>query len=52
MMEKDQIQIHFFEFKGLIPSENYGQIYIVTDAIEEFYQSLIEFVEKLNSILF
>jgi hypothetical protein len=28
MMEKDQIQIHFFEFKELAPKENYGQVYI------------------------
>ena len=42
MMEKDQIQIHFFEFKGLDPKENYGQVYIRTDNIEEFYKSLLE----------
>ncbi|WP_236032922.1 bleomycin resistance protein [Algoriphagus pacificus] len=42
MMEKDQIQIHFFEFKELDPNENYGQVYIRTDNIEEFYKSLLE----------
>lgn len=42
MMEKDQIQIHFFEFKELEPKENYGQVYIRTDHIEEFYKSLLE----------
>ena len=42
MMEKDQIQIHFFEFKELNPKENYGQVYIRTDNIEEFYKSLLE----------
>ncbi len=41
MMEKDQIQIHFFEFKELDPKENYGQVYIRTDQIEDFYNSLI-----------
>ncbi len=38
MVEKDNIQIHFFEFKELDPRENYGQVYIRTDDIEEWYQ--------------
>lgn len=42
MMEKDQIQIHFFEFKELDPKENYGQVYIRTDSIDDFYQSLLD----------
>ncbi|WP_109301373.1 VOC family protein [Aquimarina sp. AU474] len=42
MIEKDQIQIHFFEFKELNPKENYGQVYIRTDNIEEFYKSLLD----------
>ncbi|MBT8266649.1 MAG: VOC family protein [Bacteroidia bacterium] len=42
MMEKDQIQIHFFEFKDLEPKENYGQVYIRTDNIDEFYNSLLQ----------
>ncbi len=42
MMEKDHIQIHFFEFKDLEPKENYGQVYIRTDNIDEFYKSLME----------
>jgi hypothetical protein len=41
MVEKDQIEIHFFEFKALDPKENYGQVYIRTNAIEELYQSFI-----------
>lgn len=41
MMEKDRIQIHFFEFKELDPKENYGQVYIRTDNIDHFYQSLL-----------
>jgi len=40
MVQKDHIQIHFFEFKGLDPKENYGQVYIRTDNIEELYQSM------------
>ncbi len=38
MMEKDQVQIHFFEFKALDPAENDGQVYIRTDDIEALYQ--------------
>ena len=34
MVAKDNIQIHFFEFKELDPKENYGQEYIRTDAIK------------------
>ena len=41
MLEKDGIQIHFFLYKSLEPKENYGQIYIRTDAIEKLYQSLL-----------
>ncbi|TXG37284.1 bleomycin resistance protein [Seonamhaeicola maritimus] len=42
MMEKDQIQIHFFEFKELDPKENYGQVYIRIENIDAFYNSLLE----------
>ncbi len=38
MVEKDNIQIHFFEFKALDPGENYGQVYIRTDDIQAVYQ--------------
>lgn len=46
MLQKDNIQIHFFEFKDLNPNENYGQIYIRTDAIETLYQDFLD--KKLN----
>lgn len=42
MLEKDNIQIHFFEFKNLNPEENYGQVYIRTENIDNFYQSLLD----------
>ncbi|MEN9908974.1 MAG: hypothetical protein RLZZ540_2123 [Bacteroidota bacterium] len=42
IVQKDRIQIHFFEFKELDPKENYGQVYIRTDAIDPLYQSLID----------
>jgi hypothetical protein len=42
MIEKDRIQIHFFEFIELDPKENYGQVYIRTDDIDNFYQTLLD----------
>lgn len=42
MMEKDQIQIHFFEFKKLDPKENYGQVYIRTDNVDQLHQYLLD----------
>lgn len=42
MVKKDRIEIHFFEFKALDPKENYGQVYIRTDDIDGFYQSLLD----------
>jgi hypothetical protein len=42
MVQKDTIQIHFFEFKELNPKENYGQVYIRTDDIDKLYQSLVD----------
>lgn len=48
MIEKDQIQIHFFEFKELNPKENYGQVYIRTDNIDTFYQSLLNKNTKIH----
>lgn len=41
MVEKDNIQIHFFEFKNLNPKENYGQVYIRTKDIDGLYQWLL-----------
>lgn len=42
MVEKDKIQIHFFEFKDLDPKDNYGQVYIRTEDIDKLYQSLLD----------
>ena len=42
MVQKDNIQIHFFEFKELDPKENYGQVYIRTDDIDKLYQSMLD----------
>ena len=42
MVQKDNVQIHFFEFKELDPKENYGQVYIRTNDIDKLYQSLVD----------
>ena len=42
MVQMDKIQIHFFEFKVLDPKQNYGQVYIRTDNIEQLYKSFQE----------
>jgi catechol 2,3-dioxygenase-like lactoylglutathione lyase family enzyme len=41
MLQKDTIQLHFFEYKELNPTENYGQVYIRTNDIDALYQSLL-----------
>jgi hypothetical protein len=42
MVQKDSIQIHFFEFKELNPKENYGQVYVRTDDINKWYQLALD----------
>ncbi|MDQ1095538.1 MULTISPECIES: bleomycin resistance protein [Chryseobacterium] len=42
MMKNGAVEIHFFEFKGLIPEENYGQIYVRCSALEALYQHYTE----------
>lgn len=42
IVQKDKIQIHFFEFKELNPKKNYGQVYIRTDDIDKLYQSMLD----------
>lgn len=42
LIRKDNIEIHFFEFKDLDPIENYGQVYIRTNDIDKLYQTLLE----------
>jgi hypothetical protein len=42
MVQKDKIQIHFFEFKELDIKENYGQVYIRTNNIEKLYQTMLD----------
>jgi hypothetical protein len=42
MVQKDNIELHFFEFASIDPQENYGQVYIRTDNIEQLYQSFLD----------
>lgn len=42
MLKKNNIEMHFFAHPELIPSENYGQVYIRTVEIEQVYQRLLE----------
>ncbi len=42
MLEKGNIEIHFFEFAALDPKENYGQVYIRTNNINELYQGFLD----------
>lgn len=48
MVEKGNIQIHFFEFKELDPKANYGQVYIRTNDIDNLYQSLLDSNVKIH----
>lgn len=42
MIEKDNIQIHFFLFTDLDPEQNYGQVYIRVNQIDNYYQTLLD----------
>lgn len=42
ILKKDNVQIHFFEFKELDPKINYGQVYIRVIGIEKFHQLLLD----------
>ena len=49
MLKKDRVEIHFFEFKELDPKENYGQVYIRIDNIDNFYQTLLDNKTRIHS---
>lgn len=42
MLKMDQIELHFFEFTGLNPKKNYGQVYIRTTDIDTLYQFFLD----------
>ena len=42
MVEKEDVEIHFFEFKDLNPNENYSGVYIRTNSIDTLYQTFLD----------
>ena len=42
MVKRDMVEIHFFEFAGLDPKENYGQVYIRTENITQLYEAMLQ----------
>lgn len=48
LVKKENVEIHFFEFKGLDPKENYGQVYIRTNDIESLYQSMLDNTNEIH----
>jgi catechol 2,3-dioxygenase-like lactoylglutathione lyase family enzyme len=50
MVERDSIQIHFFEHTSLDPAENYGQVYIRTNDIEGFYEFAVRAGVKVTNL--
>ncbi len=42
MVGRDGVELHFFLFRELNPTENYGQVYLRCVGISEFYQALVD----------
>lgn len=42
LLKRDNVEIHFFEFSALDPTENYGQVYIRTNDIDALYQTMLD----------
>lgn len=42
LIKKDDIEIHFFEFKSLNPFDNYGQVYIRVMDIDKLYETFLD----------
>lgn len=42
IIEKDHIEIHFFEFIELDPKTNYSQVYIRVNDIDRLYQTFLD----------
>lgn len=42
ILRKDSVEIHFFMHASLDPRENYGQVYIRTTGISNYYQELLD----------
>lgn len=48
MIRKDEIELHFFEFKELNIKENDGQVYIRIENINAYYKTLLEKNTKIH----
>jgi hypothetical protein len=48
IIQKDNIQIHFFEFRELDPKVNYGQVYIRTNDIDSLYKSMLDSKQSIH----
>jgi hypothetical protein len=48
MVEKNNIHFHFFKFKELDPSTNYGQVFTRTEDIGNLYQSILDNNVKIH----
>jgi hypothetical protein len=42
ILAKDEVELHFFLYPDLNPTENYGMVYIRVEGIEAWYQTLID----------
>lgn len=49
ILEKDKVEIHFFEYKDLDPAANYGQVYIRVKNIKDLYEQLINAKVTIHS---
>jgi len=49
MMQKDEVQLHFFEYRDLDPMENYGQVYIRCNDISGYYQTILDNKTRVHS---
>jgi hypothetical protein len=50
ILQKDNIEIHFFEFKELDPKENYGQVYIRTNDIDKLYKTILTIKQTIHLV--
>lgn len=41
MLQCDEVEIHFFEFRALIPEQNDGQVYIRVNQIEDLHDKYV-----------
>ena len=42
LIKKEGIEIHFFEFTALDPTENYGQVYIRVSDVDKLYKFFLD----------